>query len=76
MIDSIREVRGGTMFVSDMIGETALFVISCFFVGIGVGALLRASVLATVKVSARMKARIPAVQGLMAPEAEEMTVQK
>jgi len=64
------------MILLDMIGETALFVISCFFVGIGVGALLRASVLATVKVIARMKAHIPAVQGLMAPEAEKMTVQE
>jgi len=58
------------MFLSDMIVETALFVVSCFFVGIGVGALLRASVLA------RMKARIPAVQGLMVPEAEEVTVRE
>ncbi len=64
------------MFLSDMIVETALFVVSCFFVGIGVGALLRASVLATVRVIARMKARIPAVQGLMVPEAEEVTVRE
>lgn len=64
------------MFLSDMIVETALFVVSLFFVGIGVGALLRASVLATVRVIARMKARIPAVQGLMVPEAEEVTVRE
>jgi len=64
------------MVLLDMIGETALFVISCFFVGIGVGALLRAAVLATVRVIARMKARIRAVQGLMAPEAEEVPIQE